>query len=216
MRSGSVGMAISRSRNGLTDDAYLGGERPGTRGRGSPNKVPFVIAVDTRDGNKPHQVAIRCMPFTKDAVSLWANTALHADTHALSDGLPAFRALADEVAVHQPIITGSGRAAATHPEFRCVNIVLGNLKTAITGTYHAFKFTKYAPRYLAEFQYRFNRRYNLRSILPRLLRAAAITRPWAEPSSGWLSFRTNQVTFGGWRQPMISIRSPRICGAGIQ
>ncbi|MES1954171.1 ISXo5 transposase [Salinisphaera hydrothermalis EPR70] len=36
-----------------------------------------------------------------------------------------------------------------------VNIMLGNLKTAINGTYHAFKFAKYAPRYLAEFQYRF-------------------------------------------------------------
>ncbi|MGB7755104.1 MAG: transposase, partial [Salinisphaera sp.] len=61
-----------------------------------------------------------------------------------------------------------------------VNIVLGNMKTAITGTYHAFNFAKYAPRYLAEFQYRFNRRYDLRSILPRLTRAAAATRPCAE------------------------------------
>ena len=58
--------------------------------------------------------------------------------------------------------------------------MLGNLKTAIDGTYHAFKFAKYAPRYLAEFQYRFNRRYNLRSILPRLLRAAATTAPRPE------------------------------------
>jgi transposase-like protein len=29
------------------DDAYLGGERAGKRGRGSPNKVPFVAAVET-------------------------------------------------------------------------------------------------------------------------------------------------------------------------
>ncbi|MGB7754889.1 MAG: transposase [Salinisphaera sp.] len=42
--------------------------------------------------------------------------------------------------------------------------MLGNLKTAINGMYHAFKFAKYAPRYLGEFQYRFNRRYDLRSI----------------------------------------------------
>lgn len=37
-----------------------------------------------------------------------------------------------------------------------------------------------AMRYLADFQYRFNRRYYLRSILPRLIRAAATTTPWAE------------------------------------
>jgi hypothetical protein len=38
------------------------------------------------------------------------------------------------------------------PEFKWVNTILGNLKTAITGTYHAFDFAKYAHRYLAEFQ----------------------------------------------------------------
>ena len=162
------------------DDAYLGGERPGKRGRGSPNKVPFVIAVSTVDDNRPHQVAIHCLPFTKDAISQWANRALHVNTQAWSDGLPAFGALALEVAEHHPVITGSGRAAAEHAEFRCVNIILGNLKTAITGTYHAFNFAKYAPRYFAEFQYRFNRRYNLRTILPRLAKAAASTTPCTE------------------------------------
>jgi len=55
--------------------------------------------------------------------------------------------------------------------------VLGNLKNALCGTYHAFDFAKYGHRYLAEAQYRFNRRFNLASILARLLRAAAITAP---------------------------------------
>lgn len=81
---------------------------------------------------------------------------------------------------HLALVTGSGRASAEHPEFRWVNIMLGNLKNALTGTYHAFKFAKSASRYLADFQYRFNRRYNLHSILPRLLRAAATTLPWTE------------------------------------
>jgi transposase-like protein len=162
------------------DDAYLGGERAGTRGRGSPNKIPFIMAVSTVDERKPHQVVLHCAPFTSEAMRDWANASLAADTEAVSDGLPAFRALREEIASHQAIVTGSGRASAEHPEFRWVNIMLGNLKTAISGTYHAFKFGKYAPRYLADFQYRFNRRYNLRSILPRLLRAAATTAPWPE------------------------------------
>lgn len=165
------------------DDAYLGGERtgkPGQRGRGSPNKIPFVMAVSITDDRKPHQVVIRCMPFTSEAVRDWANESLSAETQAVSDGLAAFRALRAEINSHLAIVTGSGRASAEHPEFRWVNILLGNLKNALTGTYHAFKFVKYAPRYLADFQYRFNRRYNLRSILPRLLRAAATTKPWTE------------------------------------
>ena len=35
------------------DDAYVGGERPGVGGRGSPNKVPIVAAVSTHDQGHP-------------------------------------------------------------------------------------------------------------------------------------------------------------------
>ena len=78
--------------------------------------------------------------------------------------------------VHQRIVTGGGRTNAQDPQFAAVNIVLSNLKTALTGTYHAFKFNKYAPIYLAEFQFRFNRRYRVHKMLPRMLQAlVAIT-----------------------------------------
>ena len=43
------------------------------------------------------------------------------------------------------------------------------------------EFAKYAERYLAEVQYRFNRRFDLGSILVRLVRAATLTRPRPEP-----------------------------------
>jgi hypothetical protein len=58
-----------------------------------------------------------------------------------------------------------------------INTYLGNLKRSLSGTYHAFDFAKYAHRYLAEAQYRFNRRFNLCSILARLLRAACLSIP---------------------------------------
>ena len=81
------------------------------------------------------------------------------------------------MARHEAHVVGSGRQAAQHPAFRWVNTVLGNLKSSISGTYHAFKFAKYADRYLGEVQYRFNRRFDLSAILVRLTRAAAATRP---------------------------------------
>lgn len=52
-------MAQRESRRQLSgrveiDDAYLGGEHPGKRGRSSPNKVTFVIGVSTaRKGVRP-------------------------------------------------------------------------------------------------------------------------------------------------------------------
>lgn len=69
------------------------------------------------------------------------------------------------------------KALAKLPQFNAVNTVLGNLKTSFTGTFHAFDFAKYAHRYLGDFQFRFNRRFDLRRILPQLLAAAVTTPP---------------------------------------
>jgi ribosomal protein L37AE/L43A len=163
------------------DDAYLGGERPGKRGRGAANKVPFVMAVQTSDAGWPQLIRMDPIPFTREAVARWANQALAATSRVVSDALGCFQALRDEVAEHQAIVVGSGRQAVTnHPEFKRVNTLLSNLKTAISGTYHHVKFAKYARRYLAEMQYRFNRRFDLASILRRLLHAAVSTPPLPE------------------------------------
>lgn len=165
------------------DDAYLGGERPGKAGRGSENKIPFVAAVQTTADGMPQKVCFKAMRFTKQRIEDWAKRALHPDAVVYSDALPSMKAgLAAAVASYHAIKTGSGRRAVLHPEFRNVNRVLGNLKTAISGTYHAFNFAKYADRYLAEAQYRFNRRFDLSVILSRLLRAAATTRHYPEPA----------------------------------
>jgi len=67
--------------------------------------------------------------------------------------------------------------------FKWVNTILGNLKAVITGTYHTFKFDKYAHRYLSEYQYRFNHRFDLAGMLPRLLFAGV--RTGSRPES-WL------------------------------
>jgi hypothetical protein len=66
---------------------------------------------------------------------------------------------------------------------------LGNIKAALVGTYRSVN-SKHVPRTLAEFQYRFNRRYDLAlliefivtandlaAMLPRLCRASTRTQP---------------------------------------
>jgi hypothetical protein len=71
----------------------------------------------------------------------------------VSDGLSCFRGVTEAGCTHQPIPTGSGRTAAQRPAFKWVNTALGNIKTAMTGTYRAIRH-KHVPRYLAEFEYR--------------------------------------------------------------
>ena len=74
------------------------------------------------------------------------------------------------------MITGGGRKAAQSPAFKWVNTVLGNLKNSLRGTYHAIS-AKYAGRYLAEFEYRFNRRFDLPAMIERLAYVAVRTPP---------------------------------------
>ena len=74
------------------------------------------------------------------------------------------------------LVTGSGRKAARHPAFKAVNTVLANIKTAIAATYRAGA-KKHAPRRLAEFAYRFNRRYDLPAMIVRLGWVAVRTPP---------------------------------------
>ena len=118
--------------------------------------------------------------FTSVALADWALKALSTSSCVLSDGLKCFAATIVQAASHTPIVVGSGRQSVQRAEFRYVNTLISTLKTAISGTYHSFKFARYVHRYLAEVQYRFNRRYDLRAILARLLRIAVLTGPRPE------------------------------------
>ena len=160
------------------DDAYLGGERSGGKvGRGSENKVPFIAAVQTTPDGQPVFACLRQQPHTAEEVAIFAAHHLAPSATVVSDGLWCFRATQVVGAEHERIVTGGGKASVKLPQFKAINTLLGNLKSALSGTYHAFDFAKYAHRYLAEAQYRFNRRFNLASILARLLRAASLTSP---------------------------------------
>jgi transposase-like protein len=160
------------------DDAYLGGERSGgKRGRGAPGKTPFVAAVETTAEGKPVRLKLRRVSgFCSRAVARFARRSLDPGCEVVSDGLACFGAVAEAGCRHAVVRTGSGRAAARTPAFRWVNTALGNIKAAITGTYRAVR-EKHVPRYLAEFEYRFNRRYDLAAMMPRLGWAALRTPP---------------------------------------
>lgn len=160
------------------DDAYLGGERAGgKRGRGAPGKTPIVAAVETTPDGKPVRLKLRRVKsFRRKEVDTMTRRCIAPGSSVVSDGLACFQGVTDAGCTHQAIRTGSGRKAISSPAFKWVNTMLGNIKSAMTGTYRAVRH-KHAPRYLAEFQYRFNRRYDLAAMIPRLAWAAVRTPP---------------------------------------
>ena len=163
------------------DDAYLGGERSGGKaGRGSENKVPFVAAVSLNEQGHPLHLKLNLVSgFTLNAIGKWAKANLVPGTIVTSDGLGCFAAVADAGCVHMPMVVGALKPRDL-PEFRWVNPVLGNLKTTLAGAFHSLKYRKYASHYLAAFAYRFNRRFDLRDLIARLVVDVARSGPAKE------------------------------------
>ena len=160
------------------DDVYWGGERHGgNRGRGSANKVPFVAAVSLNEEGHPIAMNMNVLEgFRLTEIARWAKQHLQPGSLVISDGLSCFSAVTTVGCHHDGIVTGGGPQSVTKEEFTWVNTMIGNVKRAINGTYHAIS-PEHLPRYLAEFCYRFNRRFQLEDLLPRFAYAAVRTPP---------------------------------------
>ena len=117
----------------------------------------------------------RVKRFTKKAIKALAGKTLKPSARVVTDGLGCFRGLEGSVGTHDRLIVAELGHAEKLPQFKCVNTMLGNIKSAITGTYRAVR--KHADRTLAEFEWRFNRRYDLAAMIPRLGYAATHTPP---------------------------------------
>lgn len=165
------------------DDAYMGGEHHGGKcGRGAPGKAPMLVAVQTSpEGDLSERrvvyLKVQAVPnFKKRTVKRWAKRSLARTSTVLTDGMRSFNAIGEVVENHQPIVMKGGWRNSRHPAFKWVNTILGNLKGNILGVCRWIS-ARHLPRYLAEFQWRFNRRFDLEIILERLLRAATLTPP---------------------------------------
>jgi len=162
------------------DDAYMGGKNiGGKRGRGSENKTPFVAVVETTASGAPVRIHLRVVKtFSGEAIENYAKVSLEPDSIVWSDGLSCFRAVKKAGCQHEAIVT-TGNKEIADSIFKWVNTILGNIKTAFASTFHGVS-KKYLPRYLAEFEYRFNRRYKLGDMIERLAYVALRTPPMPE------------------------------------
>src|SRR5215203_3024100 len=116
------------------DDAYLGGHRPGKRGRGAAGQQPFVAAVSTTDGRRPRKVKLLPVKgFRKREVERLVAEHLASTARLVTDGLSCWTAAAEAGLEHRAMATGGGKRAAQWSPFKGVNTTLGNVKAAITG-----------------------------------------------------------------------------------
>jgi hypothetical protein len=167
------------------DDVYLGGHRPSRRGCAATGKQPFVAVVSTSDDRRPRKIKLLPVKgFHKREVKKLVTEHLASTSRLVTDGLRYWTAAAEAGLEHTVMVTGSGKRAAGWSPFKWVNTTLGNVKAAITGTPDQVRGRLYrrvspdhAGRCLASFAWRFNRRFQLTSLIPRLVHSAVRTVP---------------------------------------
>ena len=91
--------------------------------------------------------------FRKKEIETLAERDFAAGSNVVSDGLSCWTAVERAGCRHFPMVTGSGSQAAKGAPFQWVNTALGNIKTALAGTYHPVS-AKHAQRYLTSFAWR--------------------------------------------------------------
>jgi len=149
------------------DDTYVGGVRPGKRGRGAEGKTA-VIGIVQREGRVVAKVtgdlsSASVLPFVQQHVKRGSTI------------------MTDEFSTYRGVRKGYRRRAINHSLKQFAN---GNahtntiegfwsqLKRSLSGTYHAVS-PKYLQRYVDEFAYRYSQRHLSTSLfVPMLARAA--------------------------------------------
>ena len=138
------------------DDAYLGGRRSGgKRGRGAAGRTPFVAAVSSNPKGRARKLKLaQVRGFRKREIAREiARGAAHwlaQGSAVVTDGLGCWRVLGEGAYSYCPVRTGSGPKAARVASFKWVNTSLGNITSAITGTYRKLG-PDHAERHLASF-----------------------------------------------------------------
>lgn len=159
------------------DDAYWGGKkRDGKRSRGASGKAPFLAAIQLSKENHPIFIKFnKIAGFTKAEITAWTSKHLVPGSYAVSGGLNCFPGIEDAQSNHLSIPANKHEKLSRNI-FKWLNTVIGNIKTAIHGVYHSISY-KHLPRYLAEYCYRFNRRFNLGGMIISLLKHSLLTPP---------------------------------------
>lgn len=159
-------------------NAYLARVRNGGKvGRGYENGASFVAAISFDSNSHLVYIMLNLLgSFAINAIGMWAVGDLTQETRVTSDGLSCSAAEAEASCVNMPKVICDYMPRYPH-EFKWVSTVLGNLQTTPAGASYALPHRKWYEHYLAGFAHRFNRSFDLRGLVARLIVDVARTKP---------------------------------------
>jgi len=147
------------------DETYIGGHREGPRGRGAKDKTLVAIAVETNGSTMGRAYLKTINSLTMTELEQFVKDHVARATKVSTDGHKSYGSLNNDY-MHIPV--KNSNACSKSDVLPKVHIVVANLKMWLRGTYNCLP-AKHLQRYLDEFVFRFNRRWNLENIFDKLL-----------------------------------------------
>ena len=161
------------------DEAYIGGQKEGTRGRGAEGKTLILVAVEGEAKQKLGRVRFRCVEsVNQKTIDSFATDYVELGSLVITDGLPVYNNLRAIGFDHRPHVVSTGGEVA-RKELDHVHLVISLVKRWLRGTHQGAVTPGHLQAYLDEFSFRFNRRLSQHrgKLFYRLMQQAVTTRP---------------------------------------
>ena len=148
------------------DDAFFGGASPGgKRGRGA-DKTAVLVSVSLTDDGKPKNAKMEVVEAVDgDTVSVFAQKSISAGSEIRTDGFPSYAPLQK---IGYKLVQRNYDPKKDPKHLHWTHIIISNAKAFINGTYHGLD-SVHLQRYLNEFCFRLNRRWQPSDIFSKLL-----------------------------------------------
>lgn len=141
------------------DETYVGGIRPGKRGRGAAGKTPVLGIVER--GGKVRAKVVGAITTAQAFGNINQNVERGATVH--TDELPVYNYLAGFGFKHEQVNHGAKEYVRGLCHTNTIDGFWSQLKRSIDGTHHSVS-GKYLQAYVNEFAYRYNHRFSVSSM----------------------------------------------------
>lgn len=157
------------------DDSYFGARQvSGKRGRGAKGKSKVIVSVTVNENDKPVFASMSIVSnIDKENICQIAQDKIALDSQVNTDGWPAYNVLKEHGIKQIKHIIGNPKNASVVLPW--VHTIIANCKGIIKGVHHGVA-DRYLHYYLAEFCYRFNRRFWQMQLFDRIIHACLITK----------------------------------------
>ncbi|MCP4184763.1 MAG: IS1595 family transposase [Hyphomicrobiales bacterium] len=140
------------------DETFIGGVRPGKRGRGADGKTIVLVAVENKD-MQMGRIRLSTIPDTaSEAIKNATLQMVDPGSTINTDGWDGYNMLSNYGYVHAPVTHAKSMSGDATP---LAHHVISLLKRWWLGTHQGAISPEHLPYYLDEFTFRFNRRTSI-------------------------------------------------------